>query len=275
MQLRRDRQIGRGLAIIALALLMAVPAFGQRAPLRSKHDLPKIYRQARMQRLLDDIFADGMRMTPREASPMPTRFDSALAWLATMSPDYVEVIPPTPPLRAERWRLIERGERFRHAKAFNATKWAFLGNNGFTAVDTTYTRTIRARMQAAFGPPTKTLAEIDWSRNLKREEYIQFEYWFIVNDSIPVMVMDVNGPFDRGVVLAADQRYRDDLLDLQKSFLEPIMHGGRLAPYVDYYYSYRRRRWYRTGFDGRQFFIDPIGQPNLARGRPQLGSQGG
>ena len=273
MQLGQD--IGKRAAVGLLLALLAMPAVGQRRPVVTRHDVPMMYRDARMKLVLSDIFANGMRIPALRPEPMPTRFDSVLAWMQTKYPGYVAYVPPVPPLRAERWKLIERGQRFRHSKQFNAVEWAFLGNNHFTALDTAFTRDIRARMQGAFGAPTKTLAEIDWSRNLKREEYIQFEYWFIVNDSIPVMVMDVNGPFDRGVVMATDQRYRDEMQQLRRSFLEPIMEGGRRAPYVDYYYSYRRKRWFRTGFDGREFFTDPIGQPNMARGRPRLGTQGG
>ena len=142
-------------------------------------------------------------------------------------------------------------------------------------LDTVETKEIRARMQSRFGPPTRTLVELDYSRGLRREEYIQFEYWFILNDSIPMMVMDVNGPFEQGIVVAGDHRYRNILYTMRQSFLGRMMHEETLAPYVDYYYNYASRRWYRTGYDGQQFFTDPIGQPNLARGRPQLARPGG
>ncbi len=275
---RGDRRgAARLLGVLLLAALMAVPAQGQRAPRVSKHDLPKVYRDARFQRLLDQIFREhGLRVPPLPALLPPSPYaDSLRAWLTPFYPDYVAYVEPPRPLRVEKWQLVQRNERHRYERQFDQVKWAYLGNNYFTPLDTAFTREIRARMQAHFGAPTKTLVELDFSRNLRMEEYIQFEYWFILNDSIPVIVMDVNGPFDRGVVVAADHHYRDALFTLRRSFLEPLMDGGRMAPYVDYYYYYRRRRWYRTGFDGRQFFTDSIGQPNLARGRPHLAPDGG
>ncbi len=265
------------LGVLLPAVLLALPVQAQQQPRLSKHDLPKIYREARFQRMLGQIYGEhGLRVTPFSATALPSpHADSLLAWLAPFYPDYVPYVPPPKPVRVERWKLIQRNEWITYARQFDAVKWAYLGNNYFTAVDTTFTQEVRARMQARFGAPTKTLAELDFSRNLRMDEYIQFEYWFILNDSIPMIVMDVNGPFDRGVVVACDHRYREALLDLRQSFLTPMMEEGRLAPYVDYYFYYRRRRWYRTGFDGQHFFTDPIGQPNLARGRPQLRSEGG
>jgi hypothetical protein len=92
---------------------------------------------------------------------------------------------------------------------------------------------------------------------------------------VAVRVMDSNGPFDRGLVIAADYRLRDDLPAIRAALLEAVSTTPRLQRYVDYYYSETQRRWYRTGFDGRRFFTRPIPEPNLARGRPQLPHPGG
>ncbi len=40
----------------------------------------------------------------------------------------------------------------------------------------------------------------------------------MLNDSVHVVVLDVNGPWDRGVVLAADQEYRSHLPIIKRSF---------------------------------------------------------
>lgn len=259
--------------LLFLAVLIAIPVEAQSQTKRvSKHALPTVYRSARFNKLLNEIYEkQGMNVASMPFAPLATSQDSMLTWMRTMHPDYVEAVLPPEPLTITSTKSIKRNERFRYNKLFNEeVKWAYLGNNYYTQLDTMFTRHIRARMQAKYGAPTKTLAELDFTRNLKQEEYIQFEYWFILNDSIPVIVMDVHGPFDRGVVLATDHRYRDTIYTLREAFLDPLMKDGRLAPYVDYYYNYRARRWYRTGFDGRQFFTDSIGQPNLARGRPVL-----
>ena len=202
--------------------------------------------------------------------------DTVGPWIASLAPHYA---PPKIERKVtgkvESWRLVKRIERHEYAEQFEGVKWAYMGNNYITPIDTTHTRILRAYLQGRFGSPTRTLVELDFSRNLRREEYIQFEYWFVLNDSIPMIVMDANGPFDRGVVVACDHRYRNILYNLRQSFLGALMRKEEPAPYVDYYFNYPARRWYRTGYDGQEFFTDPIGQPNLARGRPQLAPQGG
>lgn len=149
---------------------------------------------------------------------------------------------------------------------FDSVQWAYLGSNELSGPDTTYTRDVRAMLEARFGAPTKTLA--DYSAFEEISEFIQFEYWFVLNDTIPFVVMDVNGPFERGVVVATDQAYRDALPDLKQQVLDPAVSAGERAPYVDYYFLREQRSWYLTGFDGDRFFLERIQRPNLRLGRP-------
>ena len=266
----------RGLLVI-LILAMAAPLYAQNRPRVTRKELPKVYREARFKKQFDQILRTAQTwMTPLPPEHIASPADTIGLWMARQAYNYV---PPPKPVKLSSlvtsWQLIKRIERHQYQKTFDKTKWAYLGNNYFTPLDTVETRVIRARMQSRFGSPTRTLVELDYSRGLRREEYIQFEYWFMLNDSIPMMVMDVNGPFEHGIVVACDHRYRGILYTMRQSFLGRMMHEEKLAPYVDYYYNYASRRWYRTGFDGQQFFTDPIGQPNLARGRPQLARPGG
>lgn len=241
----------------------------------SKHDLPILYRQARMQVQIDRILAErGMYLPSLPPEYVPSEADTLRQWLAQFLPD------TEGPAQPEAFQLasatqIAKVDRRRWARFFMNTKWAYYGNTGFTVLDTLHTRVLRARMQAHFGAPTRTLAEIDRDGFPNLQEYVQFEYWFVVNDSIPVRVMDSNGPFDRGLVIAADHRYRDDLPDIRAALLQAVSTSRSMQPYVDYYYSEPRRHWYRTGFNGRRFFTQPIPEPNLARGRPQLPPPGG
>ncbi len=163
---------------------------------------------------------------------------------------------------------MSRLQRVWYQQEYGSTLWAFLGSNELTPLDTTWTRDLRARLEARFGMPTQTLADLKTTQNLRREEYIQFEYWFVLNDSIPLMVMDVNGPFERGVVVATDHRYRETLFELRQAFLMQLMEGDLRKPYLDYYYHYDAQAWYRTGYDGRRYFTQRIARPNLERGRP-------
>lgn len=240
----------------------------------SRHSLPDVYRQARYQLQLDRILAEhGLRASPMLPIPEPSMEDTVRAWLAGFNPS---LLPPPPEgFVLESWTHILREDRNRWTKFFSETKWAYLGSNFFTPLDTLYTRVLRGRLEREFGPPTRTLGELNYVRDLNLEEYIQFEYWFVLNDSIPVRVMDSNGPFDRGLVVATDHKYREILIEMRNTLLRPVATSPQVRPYVDYYYSEGRRLWYRTGFDGRSFFNEPIAAPNLARGRPRLAPPGG
>ncbi len=263
--------------LVLLMVVVAAPVWAQEVPYVSRENLPTVYRLARFQMQYNDILqGTRMKVTPLPPDPVTSPADTVAFWIERQAYNYE---PPKeevkPASQVITWKVIKRIERYQYKPKFDAVKWAYLGNNYFTPLDTVETKEIRARMQSRFGPPTKTLVELDYSRQIRQEEYIQFEYWFILNDSIPIIVMDVNGPYERGIVVAGDQRYRHILYAMRQSFLVKMMWEEPLAPYVDYYYNFVTRRWYRTGYDGQQFFTDPIGQPNLARGRPQLASPGG
>lgn len=253
---------------------MVFPASAQVVPKVSSHELPNVYREARLQLLIDRILAkNGGRLIPRPSEDVSNKNDTLYQWILTKQPGYVEpVVEEVFELKS--WKLVKRLERQGFSKQFSKVKWAYLGNNYLTALDTTLTRILRAHMQAFFGPPTRTLAELNVNRHLRMDEYIQFEYWFVLNDTIPIMVMDANGPLDRGFVVAGDHRYRDKLMDLRQDLLTPIFEEGPAA-YVDYFYHYPARRWYKTGYDGRRYFRRVIGQPDLAQGRPKLARPGG
>ena len=249
-----------------------MPVCAQQLPRITRETLPDVYREARFKKQFDKILGTTtIPMTPLPPEHIASPADTVGPWIAQQAFDYA---PPQKEVKltakVSSWQLVKRIERHEYQDQFRSVKWAYLGNNYFTPLDTVETKEIRARMQSRVGPPTRTLAELDYTRRLRREEYIQFEYWFILNDSIPMIVMDVNGPFERGIVVACDHRYRHILYTMRQSFLGQMMREEQLGPYVDYYYKYATQRWYRTGYDGQQFFTDLIGQPNLARGRPQL-----
>jgi hypothetical protein len=133
-----------------------------------------------------------------------------------------------------------------------------------TPADTTMTRVLRAKLQAHFGTPTQVLA--DFNLRKPRDEYVQFEYWLVVNDSIPVKITDANGALDRGLIVATSAAYRDHLFDLRQAILAPVV-DAEPAPYVDYYFETETRRWYRTGYDGQSYFLDPISRYRTTPGR--------
>lgn len=167
-------------------------------------------------------------------------------------------------------RAVSRFEREWFRQKYSSVEWSFLGvTPQHSFFDTTRTTDLRARLQAQFGDPTQTFADAPLDTSTVRA---QFEYWFIVNDSIPVQVTDARGPQGRGLILAAERRYRDRLRVLRDSLLAPLRESERV-PYVDYYYDRNRDRLYRAGFDGDDFFLDRISRTDILPGRrPRLDS---
>ena len=256
-------------------LFGAAPLHAQEWSEITKDDLARIYAEARFALEFERITDRVKVVTPRPLERLKTASDTLGNWILQQS--FEHRAPDNKPWEGmvSRWRLIQANERLAHRTQFETAQWAYLGNNYLTALDTVETSIIRARMQSRFGPPTVTLAEGEFARNPSQEENIQFEYWFILNDSVRVIVMDVNGPFDRGIIVAGDHRYRPVLYNLRQSFLSRMMREEPFGAYVDYYFNYDGGRWYQTGYDGRDFFSRPIREPDLAKGRPQLDAPGG
>lgn len=223
------------------------------------------YRAARRQLLVRRHLrrTGGIPVLPIERLPTPT--DS----LRPPEPTRQAPADPQPSFPLHDVRTVQRLERDWFRKRFADTEWSFLGATpDHTFFDTTRTRALRARLQAQFGDPTRTLG--DASADANRSDRAQFEYWFVVNDSIPVRVMDPRGPRGRGLILSAERSYRDRLQLLRDALLAPLRRSER-APYVDYYYDDRLGRWYRTGFDGRAFFLERISRADVVPGqRAQL-----
>ncbi len=173
------------------------------------------------------------------------------------------------------WQLVLVNDRSEWISRYQHTQWAYLGGNFFTFLDTMSTPVIRAHLQAYMGSPTHTATETHQGAPIIGDGRGQFEYWIVVNDSIPVIVMDVLGPFDRGIIIATDHQYRSLMFVLRQSLLAKAIRQTIPQPYVDYYYNQVIKQWYLTGFDGNEYFIRLIDPPNFELGRPIQGvSQG-
>lgn len=134
------------------------------------------------------------------------------------------------------------------------------------ALDTTATPVVRGRLQAVFGRPTRNadaLRQVGYTGN----EFVQFEYWFVVNDSIPVLLLDLDGPFGRGLLLAGSEAFADQLPLLKADLSDRLFAALGPAPFVDYYHSFERRQWYRTGYNGTEFFTVEIRPPGWVQSR--------
>lgn len=234
--------------------------------------LVEMYRSAQLREHAEAILKEHNGVSILPLDRVPYHDEELRTRMSDLFP--VEEVEPEevrqPAIEIRGWNLIPKLGRGWFEKEFENTNWSFLGSNAISPLDTTFTRELRARLEAKFGAPTLTVVELDHSTPLLDGEYIQFEYWFVLNDSIPVRVMDVNGPFERGLVLASSQKYRRLLPELKQAFLGDLVSDDDRAPYVDYYFLPEQRMWFRTGFDGRRYFLDRVSRPDLKLGRPLL-----
>lgn len=271
--LRRDppslRPRGGVWGLVLLLSVVLVPgAPGQPTPSDSL-SLVERYRTTRVRMLVQEYLAGRPGIPARPPRPLPVEADSLLGPKAPSAPGASPARPSFPVTEVRRVRDLESSW---FQTRYEDVEWSFLGaGTRLTFYDTTRTRDLRARLQAQFGDPTHTMADVysrEWRRapDSTREDPIQFEYWFVVNDSIPVRVSDVNGPMERGVIVSTDRAHREQLPTLRAALFAPLRRGDR-APYVDYYYEEETRRWYRVGYDGTQFFRERISRFDITPGR--------
>lgn len=230
----------------------AVPAAAQTTERDDEDGLAERYRKVRLETLARRYLQGEGLLPVYSPKRLPTPTDTLVSTGSSRSAATAD----EPSFLLRDVRSVRRLEQGWFQERFADADWSFLGETRrHTFLDTTRTVNLRARLQAQFGDPTRTLADSPLEKPPDKRP--QFEYWFVVNDSIPVQVMDAAGPKGRGLILAVERQYRDQLTALRDTLLAPLGHS-ELAPYVDYYYDDRRERWYRTGFDGQSFIREQI-----------------
>lgn len=156
-----------------------------------------------------------------------------------------------------RWRKFAADEQGEFLDRYREVFWRAIGTPD--PRDTLATPHFRAHLNGLFGAPTRNSAAME-QEEYAGSEFVQFEYWLIANDSIPVLVLDIDGPFRRGLLVAADEAYTDDFAALKNDLFERIFESEP-TPYADYYHSRERGQWYRTGFDGTEYFVRETRRP--------------
>ena len=229
------------------------------------------------QRLIENAnqsFAEkGSRMAPKDPEPLSALSDSIRQVIHDLLNSFHEDSLTEPVgFVVSSWRLIAQTEADWERLGFHSLEWAFLGNTTLFRVDTLLTKDIRARLEFHFGPPTVTLVEEEVLPDSTNEDIIQFEYWFVINDSLPIVLIDVNGPWDRGVVMSVPSPYREILPDIKEAFLGQLASSDERMPFADYYFNSEQEQWYVTVFDGASFYDVRTEPPNLQLGRPRLGA---
>lgn len=130
-----------------------------------------------------------------------------------------------------------------------------------TALDSRQTNEIRARLQAAFGDPTRTLKDLINKENFRPGKAIQFEYWFMVDDSIPMVVLDWDGPFGSGLTFGGASKYVDLMPQIKRAFAQKLMSVDTLGNYQDYFYSPEREQWYIVKYQNGDYKTTKIESP--------------
>lgn len=145
---------------------------------------------------------------------------------------------------------------------FDDINWTGRGLYKNTDLDDMETNKIRARLQAVYGDPTKTLEDLIHKANFRPGKAIQFEYWFTVNDSIPMMVLDVDGPFRSGLVYGGASKYIDLMPQIKRTFAKEILGADNPEDYQDYFYSPEREQWFNVTYKDGKYKTKKISSPD-------------
>ena len=231
-------------------------------------DIISTYQQERMRVLAEQHLKEsGGYLQAAPLRPLPVPQVAALRAMLRRSAQAMQ--NQTPKFKVTAWYLAGNMRRRWYENRFGDIDWTYLGSTGATRLDTMLTHELRARLQGTFGDPTQTIA--DYRRlEAEAEAPAQFEYWFMLNGSIPFRVMDVNGPFERGLVVATEREYRDRLSAMRQSFLKRILDPEAAAPFADYYFEPITDTWFLTGYDGSGYILEPIDPPGLSVGSPDI-----
>lgn len=144
---------------------------------------------------------------------------------------------------------------------FEQIKWTGQGLYREAEIDRLETSEIRARLQARYGDPTQTLEDLINTEGFRPAEAIQFEYWFTVDDSIPMMVLDIDGPFGKGLVYGGASRYIDLMPQIKRTFSEKLMSVDSPAEFQDYFYSPEREQWFEVRYEDGEYVTREIDSP--------------
>ena len=145
---------------------------------------------------------------------------------------------------------------------FQAIKWTGRGLYDETELDDQQTNEIRARLQAQYGDPTQTIEDLIDQESFRPGKAIQFEYWFTVNDSIPMMVLDWDGPFGSGLTFVGASRYIDLMPQVKRTFARELLGIKELGNYQDYFYSPEREQWFNVKYQEGQYTTKEISSPD-------------
>ena len=144
---------------------------------------------------------------------------------------------------------------------FSDIKWTGQGFR-YNELDRMPAIEIRAVLQDVYGDPTQTVEDIiEKDGYLRDGKSIQFEYWFIIDGYIPMMVLDLEGPFEEGLVYVGASRYVDMMPAVKRTLTKELREASP-KEYVDYFFSPERGQWYRVSYEAGEYKKEEIKQPS-------------
>ena len=157
---------------------------------------------------------------------------------------------------------VEKHERSAFQQQFSDISWTGQGLYNPTTIDRIPTIELRSRLQAVFGDPTQGIGDLINERDYRPGKAVQFEYWFIIDGEVPMMILDLDGPFENGLVYVGASRYIDLMPQIKRTFTRKLMNeGDSLASYSDYFYSPERDQWYLVRYHNGEFEREVIDRP--------------
>lgn len=174
---------------------------------------------------------------------------------------FAEVVAQNDPFGIPQFEKVTTADRTAFQNRFRDVKWTGEGFRGNVVIDQIPTSEIRARLEQVFGPPTQKVDHLMERENFRPGHYIQFEYWFVINDNIPLMILDVDGPFSNGLVFGGASRYIDLMPEIKRTLSNILMEEDELGEYEDYYFDLDERIWYRVEYKNGAFSQNEISEP--------------
>ncbi|MGN8224764.1 hypothetical protein [Gracilimonas sp. BCB1] len=158
-------------------------------------------------------------------------------------------------------KKVSQEDRAEFQSRFADIKWTGQGFN-YNELDRMPAIEIRAVLQGAYGDPTQKVEDIiEKDGYLRDGKSIQFEYWFIIDGYIPMMVLDLEGPFDDGLVYVGASRYVDLMPQVKRTLTKELRETSP-KEYVDYFYSPERGQWYKVSYEAGEYKKEEIKKPS-------------
>lgn len=155
---------------------------------------------------------------------------------------------------------VETEDAEKFEARFASIKWTGQGFN-YNSLDRIPAIEIRAHLQSVYGDPTKTIENIVEGGKFRAGKAIQFEYWFIIDGEVPMMVLDLDGPFADGLVYVGASQYIDLMPQVKRTFTRTVTEA-RPKEYTDYFFSPERNQWYKVTYSQNEYKKEEIDLPS-------------